>query len=73
MKWLENSAIFLAHIAYLAWILWVLQGGGELTSGELILHFIGMAIYGGLLIRLSAFIIKRRHLIDMRNKYVARR
>lgn len=65
MKWVENILIFLLHIFYLGWILFVLQESGTWEMKPIVLHFVGMAIYGGLLIRGSAYIIKRRHLIEL--------
>jgi lysine 2,3-aminomutase len=64
IKKIENSFLFVAHIFLLVWILYIITSGGAKTSQVIFLHFIGLALYGALLILGSAFITKRRFLRD---------
>lgn len=61
---LEWSMIFIAHIALLKWILYVLKNTGHMTMDVVFYHFLGMSIAGGLLIRTCAYLAKRRYLQD---------
>ena len=61
----EQILIFIAHIALLKWILYTLHNGGVLESTTLLLHFVGMGIYGALLIRGCAYLAKKRHLKEI--------
>lgn len=60
-SWIEKVIIFLAHIALLYWILFALQNGGSFTTKTLLMHFVGMGVYGALLIRISAYLANRRY------------
>lgn len=53
--------ILLAHLALLQWILYTLYQGGVLPFKTLMLHFLGISIAGGLLIRTCAYIYKRQY------------
>jgi apolipoprotein N-acyltransferase len=53
--------IFLAHIVLLLWILYTLYEGGILPFKTLLFHFLGISIYGALLIRTCAYIYKRQY------------
>ncbi len=68
MKTLKNSIIIILHFIYLAWILYILSNAGTLTTEKLIIHFIGMALFGAFLIRGTAFIVKRDYQASMRRK-----
>jgi apolipoprotein N-acyltransferase len=57
---LEQSVILVAHFILLYWMLYVLREGGILPTKDLIFHFIGMAIFGGLIIRGTALWAKIR-------------
>jgi apolipoprotein N-acyltransferase len=53
--------IFFAHILLLKWILYALYEGGILPFKTLMYHFIGMSLYGALLIRFCAYFYKRQY------------
>ncbi|HXH29817.1 MAG TPA: hypothetical protein VNJ01_03285 [Bacteriovoracaceae bacterium] len=53
--------IFVAHIVLLKWILYTLYQGGVLPFWTLLFHFLGISLYGALLIRICAFIYKRQY------------
>lgn len=57
--------ILIAHLLLLAWIIYTLYEGGILPFKTLMFHFLGMSIYGGLLIRITAFITKRHYLKEV--------
>lgn len=58
--------ILLAHVVLLKWILYTLYEGGILPFKTLMYHFLGISVYGGLLIRFCAWIYKRRYMNEMR-------
>ena len=58
---LRQVVIFLAHIFLLLWILYTLYEGGVLPFSTVLLHFLGISIYGALLIRICAYIYKRQY------------
>lgn len=62
--------IFLAHLILLYWMYYALTHGGDLSSFEMVLHFSGMALYGGLLIYISAMLGRRNYRIDQKNKKI---
>ena len=51
----EQLFILLAHLVLLAWMLYVLSQGGTMTTSTLLIHFSGMALYGGPLIAFCAW------------------
>jgi apolipoprotein N-acyltransferase len=53
--------IFLAHILLLGWILYTLYEGGVLPFQTLLLHFLGISVYGAVLIRTCAWIYQRQY------------
>jgi apolipoprotein N-acyltransferase len=53
--------IFIAHLVLLKWILYTLYEGGVLPFKTLLFHFLGISVYGALLIRTCAFIYKRQY------------
>lgn len=57
--------ILIAHLILLAWIIYTLYEGGILPFKTLMFHFIGMSVYGGLLIRITAYITKRHYLKEV--------
>ncbi len=57
--------ILIAHIVLLKWILYTLYEGGVLPFKTLLYHFLGISVYGGLLIRFCAFIYKRQYIKEM--------
>jgi apolipoprotein N-acyltransferase len=57
--------IFIAHLVLLKWILYTLSEGGILPFQTLMYHFLGISIYGALLIRTCAYIYKRRYLKEL--------
>lgn len=54
--------ILVAHLVLLKWILYTLYEGGVLPFKALLYHFLGISLYGALLIRGCAFIYKRQYL-----------
>jgi apolipoprotein N-acyltransferase len=59
---LEQIIIVVAHLVLLRWIFFALYQAGDLLAKDMMIHFLGMAIYGAVLIRLCAFLAKKRHL-----------
>lgn len=57
--------IFIAHIILLKWILYTLYEGGILPFTTLLYHFLGISIYGAVLIRTCAYIYKRQYLKEL--------
>ena len=53
--------IFLAHIFLLGWILYTLYEGGRLGMTKVLLNFLGVAVFGALLIRISALVAKKNY------------
>lgn len=59
---LQQLLILILHLVLLKWIMFALKESGSLKTSEVFLHFTGMAVYGGLLIRGCAWWAKRRYL-----------
>lgn len=57
--------ILIAHIVLLKWILYTLYEGGVLPFKTLMYHFVGISIYGAVLIRTCAYIYKRQYLKEL--------
>ena len=57
--------ILIAHLVLLWWILYTLHEGGILPFKTLLLHFLGISVYGALLIRTCAWIYKRQYLKEL--------
>lgn len=62
---MTQIAIFLAHIILLKWILYTLYEGGVLPFSTLLFHFLGISVYGAVLIRTCAYIYKRQYLKEL--------
>lgn len=62
---LTQFFILVAHLVLLKWILYTLYEGGVLPFQSLLYHFLGISIYGALLIRSCAYIYKRRYLKEL--------
>lgn len=62
---LLQFVILVAHLILLKWILYTLYEGGVLPLKTLMYHFLGISIYGGLLIRTCAYIYKRQYLKEL--------
>lgn len=62
---MTQLAILVAHLVLLKWILYTLYEGGVLPFKTLMYHFLGISIYGGLLIRTCAYIYKRQYLKEL--------
>lgn len=58
---ITQLVIFLAHIILLKWILYTLYEGGVLPFKTLLYHFLGISIYGAVLIRTCAYIYQRQY------------
>ena len=50
----EISLLLIAHLLLLVWMVYILKNTGFFSVKEVFLHFLGMAIYGGLLIWITA-------------------
>ncbi len=48
---LQQLIIILLHLALLKWMYFALTESGAMFTHEVLLHFLGMSIYGALLIR----------------------
>jgi len=57
--------ILVAHLVLLFWIIFTLYEGGILPFKTLLLHFLGISIYGALLIRICAYLYKRQYLKEL--------
>jgi apolipoprotein N-acyltransferase len=57
--------ILIAHIVLLKWILYTLYEGGVLPFSTLLYHFLGISIFGAVLIRVCAYIYKREYLKEL--------
>lgn len=53
--------IFIAHILLLGWILYTLYEGGRLGMTKVLLNFMGVGVFGALLIRISALVAKKNY------------
>jgi apolipoprotein N-acyltransferase len=62
---LTQLLILIAHVVLLKWILYTLYEGGVLPFKELLFHFLGISVYGALLIRTCAYIYKRQYLKEI--------
>jgi apolipoprotein N-acyltransferase len=56
----EQVLIIIAHLALLRWILFTLYEASTITPMKMLFHFVGMALYGAVLIRLCAYLAHRR-------------
>lgn len=62
---MTQLAILVAHLVLLKWILYTLYQGGVLPFKTLMYHFLGISIFGALLIRTCAYIYKRQYLKEL--------
>jgi hypothetical protein len=62
---LVQFLILVAHLILLKWILYTLYEGGILPFETLLYHFLGISVYGGLLIRTCAWIYRRQYLKEL--------
>lgn len=51
--------IFIAHLILLYWIYFILSEGGSMTVLMMFFHFMGVGLYGALLIFISAWLGRR--------------
>jgi apolipoprotein N-acyltransferase len=61
-KRLVELIILVIHLLLLKWILYVLFEGGALPIEIVIMHFMGLAVTGALLIRFCAWLYRRQYL-----------
>jgi apolipoprotein N-acyltransferase len=59
---LVEVIIFVVHLLLLKWILYVLSEGGALPIELVVMHFMGLAVSGALLIRFCAWLYRRLYL-----------
>ena len=64
---LQQLFILLAHLLLLKWMFYALSESGALPTLQVMLHFTGMAVYGGLLIRGTAYWARRRYIKETGN------
>jgi apolipoprotein N-acyltransferase len=57
--------ILVAHLVLLKWIIYTLYEGGVLPFKTLMYHFLGISVYGGVLIRFCAWFYKRQYLKEL--------
>lgn len=62
---LTQLIILIAHLVLLLWILYTLNEGGVLPFKTLLFHFLGISVYGAVLIRTCAYIYKRQYLKEL--------
>jgi hypothetical protein len=68
LKFYEKVIIIFAHLFMLGWMIYVLKEGGHFEMATLAWHFVGLSIYGGLLIRTSAWLAMRRFRLESRRQ-----
>jgi len=73
MMFIQKLAILLLHLALLAWMLWILANAGLMENKTVLYHFLGMAIYGALLIRGCAWWAKYYFIKEQVEKHQRRR
>ncbi|MFP5459036.1 MAG: hypothetical protein ACLGG7_09905 [Bacteriovoracia bacterium] len=59
---LVELVILVVHLLLLRWILYVLAEGGTLPIEYVVMHFMGLAVSGALLIRFCAWLYRRQYL-----------
>jgi hypothetical protein len=57
----QQFLVIVFHLILLGWMFYSLMDLGNKNTTEVFLHFLGMAIYGGLLIRLTAMWAKHHY------------
>lgn len=57
--------ILVAHLVLLRWIVYTLMEGGILPFKTLMYHFLGISVYGGVLIRFCAWFYRRQYLKEL--------
>lgn len=57
--------ILVAHLVLLRWIVYTLMEGGVLPFKTLMYHFLGISLYGALLIRFCAWFYRRQYLKEL--------
>jgi apolipoprotein N-acyltransferase len=57
--------ILVAHLVMLRWIVYTLMEGGILPFSTLLYHFLGISLYGALLIRFCAWFYRRQYLKEL--------
>jgi len=57
--------ILVAHLVLLNWIIYTLYEGGILPFKTLLFHFLGISVYGAVLIRTCAYLYKRQYLKEL--------
>ena len=65
---IEQVLILLAHLVMLWWIMHLLEVGGDMTTEEILPHFIGIGIYGAALIRGCAYLAKQRFIKEQQEQ-----
>jgi apolipoprotein N-acyltransferase len=62
---LTQLIILIAHLVLLKWILYTLYEGGVMPFANVLYHFLGISVYGALLIRFCAWYYKRQYLKEL--------
>jgi len=58
----QQLVILILHLILLNWMIFALTESGSLSFNQVMLHFLGMSVFGGLLIRVCAYWAKYHHL-----------
>lgn len=58
---IQQLIIIAAHLILLRWMVYALREAGGLKFTTVMMHFLGMAIFGGILIFSTAWWAKRRY------------
>lgn len=64
----QQLLILIAHLLLLAWILYTLSEAGTLTTTEVLLHFLGMSVFGAILIRGTAAWARYHYIKSVKQK-----
>jgi len=64
----QQLVILLAHFALLGWILYTLSEAGAMTTQAVLMHFIGMSVFGALLIRGTAAWARHHYVKSVKKK-----
>lgn len=65
----QQFLILLIHLVLLYWMWFTLANAGIMRMKEIMIHFVGMSIYGAFLIRGTAYWAKHHHLKTLKDKH----
>jgi apolipoprotein N-acyltransferase len=64
----QQLVILILHLLLLYWILYTLREGGIMPIEHVLLHFVGMSVYGAFLIRSTAWWAKHHFVKEVTKK-----